>query len=219
MWPERAEDLVALQSELGRATPNAWRPREAPAILAACFFCDDGAGRAWAAAAMGRGHKLLDGVVVEGQVLAPYQPGLLALREGRLLARAVESLSGSPQALVVNATGRDHPRRCGLALHLGAALDLPSIGVTDRPLVADGETPGPERGDRSPLVLAGETVGYRLRSRRGTHPIAVHAGWRTTPERAVEIAVVTLLRARTPQLLRAARRTAREARAARPITR
>jgi deoxyribonuclease V len=64
----------------------------------------------------------------------------------------------------VDATGRDHPRRAGLALQLGAILDLPSVGVTHRPLLADGDWPADARGARSPLRIDDELVGYWLRT-------------------------------------------------------
>ncbi len=122
--------------------------------------------------------------MVEGAAGAPYEPGLLALREGPLLEAAVRSLAEPPQVLLVNATGRDHPRRAGLALHLGSLLELPTVGVTHRPLLAMGEWPSDEAAARAPLRAAGELVGYWLRTKRGTRPLAVHAAWQTDPETA-----------------------------------
>jgi deoxyribonuclease V len=81
------------------------------------------------------------GAVVRGKAGAAYRPGLLALREGRLLDAAVRALPVEPEVVIANATGHDHPRGAGLALHLGAVLELPSIGVTDRPLTAAGAEP------------------------------------------------------------------------------
>jgi deoxyribonuclease V len=95
----------------------------------------------------------------------------------------VRSLPGRANALLVNATGRDHPRRAGLALQLGAALALPTAGVTHRPLFASGDWPD-ETGAHSPLLLEGDLVGYWLRTRAGTRPLAVHAAWRTNPDTA-----------------------------------
>src|SRR4029453_17576075 len=86
-----------------------------------------------------------------GRAGPPYEPGLLALREGALLEGAVRALGHPPDVLLVDATGRDHPRRAGLALHLGAMLELPTIGVTHRLLAAEGGWPADERGARSPL--------------------------------------------------------------------
>jgi deoxyribonuclease V len=112
--------------------------------------------------------------------------------------------------LLVDATGRDHPRRAGLALHLGAVLDLPTVGVTHRPLRAVGSEPGPERGDSAPLELEGEEVARWVRTRPRIRPVVAHAAWRTTPA-AVDVVVRAAL-ARTPEPLRVARQAARTAR-------
>jgi deoxyribonuclease V len=144
---------------------------------------------------------------------AAYEAGLLALREGPVLEAAVRALAEPPDLLLVNATGRDHPRRAGLALHLGSVLGLPTVGVTHRPLLATGAWPPDEAGARAPLRLDDELVGYWVRTRRGTRPLAVHAAWRTDPETAVEIVLAAVVRARTPEPLRLAREAARSARA------
>jgi deoxyribonuclease V len=150
--------------------------------------------------------------VVEGWAGAGYKPGLLALREGPLLERAVRKLGVAPNVLLVNATGRDHPRRAGLALHLGAMLGIPSVGVTHRPLLAAGIWPD-EGSSSSPLLLDGEVVGFWLRNVPGTRPLAVHAGWRTDAETAVAVVLGCTGAARTPGPLRLARQVARSARA------
>jgi deoxyribonuclease V len=150
--------------------------------------------------------------VVTGKAAAAYVPGSLALREGALLEAAVRALAALPDVLLVDATGRDHPNRCGLALHLGAVLGVPTVGVTHRPLAARGQWPQDEGGATSPLVLGGERVGYWVRTRRGTRPLAVHAAWRTGPDTAVEVVLGAIAGARTPEPLRRAREAARRAR-------
>jgi deoxyribonuclease V len=161
-----------------------------------------------------RGAETLAEAVVTGSAAAEYRPGLLALREGPLLARAVLRLHPRPDVLLVDATGRDHPRRAGLALHLGAMLDLPTVGVTHRPLAAEGEWPDDQdAGAASPLRLGGEIVGLWLRTRPRVRPLAVHPGWRTDAEVARRVVLAATARARTPEPLRAARRLARTARA------
>ncbi len=184
-----------------------------------CFVCFPwgrggaaGPEDAWAAAALWTPPSATV-VVVQGRVEVPYEPGLLALREGPLLEAAVRLLSRLPDVLLVNATGRDHPRRAGLALHLGALLDVPTVGVTDRPLVARSEPPPDRRGARSPLLLEGEVVGYVVRTRPGTHPVCAHAAWRTDPDTAAEVVAALSPRHRTPEPLRLARAAARAARA------
>jgi deoxyribonuclease V len=171
---------------------------------------------AWAAAVVQRDRRACGESVVAGRAGATYSPGLLALREGPLLEAAVRALPEAPDVLIVDATGRDHPRRAGLALQLGAVLDLPTLGLTHRPLLASGDWPGgPQRGASAPLLLDGEVVGAWLRTRAGARPLAVHAGWRTSVEVAVAVVLHAGGRSRTPEPLRQARRLAREARAGR----
>jgi deoxyribonuclease V len=213
-WPLTREELIEEQQRLAALGLAGWR-FEPEARIGGVFVCfargQSGTGQAgepaWAAACIGRGTA-----VVPGHASAPYEPGLLALREGALLEAAVRALPARPDVLLVDATGRDHPRRAGLALQLGAVLELPTVGVTHRPLVAEGEWPADERGARSPLLLGGEPVGYWLRTRADTRPLAVHAAWRTDPDTAAAV-VLSASRARTPEPLRRARRRAREARA------
>ncbi|HEY2939020.1 MAG TPA: endonuclease V [Gaiellaceae bacterium] len=215
-WPASGEELRAAQLELARASPPLWRSSGNP-LVGGCFVCfargKTGAGAAgdpgWAGAALADERT----AVVAGPAGAPYESGLLALREGALFEGAVRSLPEQPEVLIVNATGRDHPRRAGLALHLGARLGLPTIGVTHRLLLAYGEWPADERGDRSPVTLDGETVGAWLRTRAGTRPLAVHPGWCTDVDTAIELVLAGTGQRRTPEPLRLARRAARAARA------
>jgi deoxyribonuclease V len=223
-WPQTAADLVEVQRALGRAAPPRWRHPAGPLRVGACFVCFDrypaGGVRSaepelgWAGAAVASGRRLLAVATVSRPVTASYLPALLALREGPLLDAAVRALAVPPDVLVVNATGRDHPRRAGLALHLGAVLGMPTVGVGNRPLSAEGTWPADDRGATAPLLLDGELVGFWLRTRPGAKPLAVHAAWRTTPEDAVTIVLEAIRRARTPLPLRRARQAARTARSA-----
>jgi deoxyribonuclease V len=195
-WPGSEDELVEEQLRLAAARPEPWRPHGG-----------------WAGAALLRNGQSV-AAVVKGKAGASYAPGLLALREGALLERAVRALPALPEVLLVDATGRDHPRRAGLALHLGAVLDVPTVGVTHRPLLAGGEWPPDERGARSPLLLEDDLVGFWVRTRPGTRPLACHAAWRTEPETAVEIVLAVTGQRRTPEPLRRARTAARRARGA-----
>lgn len=84
--------------------------------------------QAWVAAVVFEGGRRIALATIEGTVGAPYIAGYLALREGPLLDRVVRELIPPPEVLLVDATGWDHPRRAGLAVHLGAMLDLPTVG-------------------------------------------------------------------------------------------
>jgi deoxyribonuclease V len=172
MWPETPSELICVQRELSKARPLPWHSPGPRPLVGACFVCfaRTARGRAgepgWAGAVLMYGDRRVAGAaVVRGQAEAAYQPGLLALREGRLLETAIRALPVEPEVLIANATGRDHPHGAGLALHLGAVLGLPSIGVTDRPLLAAGSEPAPERWATSPLYIAGAEVARLLRTR------------------------------------------------------
>ena len=221
MWPADAAALIAEQADLAARPMPPWAFDPA-APLGGCFACfargGTGPGRAgdpgWAGAGLVQQGRTTASAVVAGTAGGPYAPGLLALREGPLLEAAVLALPFTPAVLLVDGTGRDHPRGAGLALHLGAVLGLPSVGVTHRPLLAEGAWPEDRRGSAAPLRLAGRVVGYWVRTRAGARPLAVHAAWGTSPEVAVDVVLAAMGRARTPEPLRAARAAARQARAA-----
>jgi deoxyribonuclease V len=229
-WPTSPAELIDTQHALAAATPEPWDPSalcegegEGELAIGACVVVfargQTGAGArgdpAWAAASVLRASRVLAQATVTGVAAGRYVPGLLALREGPCLEAAVRALAVSPDVLLVDATGADHPRRAGLALQLGAVTGLPTIGVTHRPLLAAGAWPPDARGAHSPLSLDGAQVGAWVRTRERVRPVAVHPGWRTTIDVAIEVVLSCSLRHRTPEPLRDARRLARTARAAR----
>jgi deoxyribonuclease V len=217
MWPRDRESLIAAQRQLACTRPDLWRPGDARRLLVgACFVCfpRGGAGpgargdRAWSASVVHERGRLVASALAGGRAGGPYEAGLLALREGAVLEAALRALPVRPDVLLVNAGGADHPRGAGLAVQLGQILDMPTVGVTDRPLVASGDPPGP-------LLAGGREVARWVTTRAGARPVVVHAGWRTDLDTAVEILLSGRGRgrARTPAGLRAARTLARSARA------
>ncbi len=222
MWPTDAESLIELQRELARADPEKWRPARGEQRIGGCWVCfprgltgrGDAGDVAWVAAVVMRAGVPLDRELRRGVAGAPYLPGLLALRIGPLMDAAVRALSTPPDVLLVDATAHDHPRKAGLALHLGAALGLPTVGVTHRPLLAHGEWPGDRRGDTSPLRLGDTVVGCWMRTRSRARPLVVHPGWRVDLATAVEVVASTTRQSRTPEPLRQARHLARSVRSA-----
>jgi deoxyribonuclease V len=214
-------EVVRVQSALAAERPAPWYGGARDAAIGAVAICFargvSGPGAAgdpaWAGAVVMRGRRVVAEAVVGGAAGAPYEPGLLVLREGALLEAAVRALDAAPDVLLVDATGRDHPRRAGLALQLGAMLDVPTVGVTHRPLLAAGDWPGDDKGETAPLLLDGEEVGAWLRRRAGARPLAVHPAWRTSIDTAVATVRDSAGTHRTPEPLRRARRLARLARA------
>ena len=221
MWPSDAESLAARQGELAAATIPAWRPGDGGVRTGGCWVCfprglagpGSAGDPAWTAAVVLAGVEVMDRHVVAGAAGAPYVPGLLALRIGRLMEQAVRALTSRPDVLFVDGTGRDHPRRAGLAVHLGAELAMPTVGVTHRPLLAEGDWPDDHRGATSPLHIGEDVVACWLRTQPGVRPLVVHPGWQTDLTMAIELVMATSSAHRTPEPLRRARQVARQARA------
>lgn len=222
MWPASPDELIETQRILAAAAFDPWlMPADPPAVGAcAVVFPRDQMGPgargdpAWATAAVMRGRQVLAEATFTGAAAGPYIPGLLALREGPCLESAVRALEVTPDVLLVDATGRDHPRRAGMALQLGAMTGIASVGVTHRPLLAQGPWPEDRRGSHAPLILDGEQVAAWLRTRRGARPLAIHPGWRITLDVAIDIVLAVTFGHRTPEPFRQARRLARLARSA-----
>jgi len=148
--------------------------------------------------------EVLEEVAIEGAARFPYIPGLLSFREGPLALAALERVQTRPDVLMFDGQGYAHPRRLGLASHLGVYLDMPSIGVAKSRLVGTYTEPGPNIGDRSPLVHRGEVVGVALRTKPRTNPLFVSAGHKLDLETAVAVVLRSLRGYRLPEPTRLA---------------
>ncbi len=115
----------------------------------------------------------------------PYIPGLLSFREVPLVLAAYEKLQTQPDLLVVDGHGRAHPRRIGIASHLGLVLDKPTIGCGKSILVGTHDPLAEPKGSMAPLVHHGETVGYAVRTKDRVNPVFVSCGHRVSNETAV----------------------------------
>lgn len=113
-----------------------------------------------------------------GRVSFPYVPGLLAFREIPTVLAALEALPCPPGLVVCDGYGRAHPRRFGLASHLGVLTGLPTIGVAKNPFTFSYEEPGARRGSASPLLAGSEEVGRAVRTQDGIKPVFVSVGHR-----------------------------------------
>ncbi|MFI6283948.1 endonuclease V [Streptomyces sp. NPDC051018] len=156
-----------------------------------------------------------------GRVAFPYVPGLLAFRELPAVLAALESLSSDPGLIVCDGYGRAHPRRFGLASHLGVLTGLPAVGVAKNPFVFTHGPLGPDRGDAAAL-LPGEgdigegeeredEVGRALRTQRGVKPVYVSVGHRVTLDNACAHTLRLTPRYRLPETTRLADRLCRQA--------
>ena len=146
--------------------------------------------------------------VVTRSVTFPYVPGLLSFREAPIALAAFQELRIQPDLLLVDGHGIAHPRRLGLASHLGVLLDLPTIGCAKSILVGKAEEPGHEPGDRMPLVDGDETVGLALRTRSRSRPMYVSPGHRISVETAANLVMGCARGFRLPEPTRLADRLA-----------
>lgn len=142
-------------------------------------------------------------------VAFPYVPGLLSFREGPAILDAFGKLPFKPQLVIFDGQGRAHPRRFGLASHLGIWLDLPTIGCAKSRLCGVHRDPLPGKGSWEPLVDCGETVGAVLRTRTRVKPVFVSPGHRMDLQTAITYLLGCCTLYRLPETTRKADRLAR----------
>ncbi len=139
----------------------------------------------------------------------PYIPGLLSFREGEVILRAYTSLRHTPDVLLFDGQGRIHPRRLGIAAHLGLWLDRPTVGCAKSPYIGHYTQPDMPRGSSQPVQdVQGETLGLVLRTRAGVKPVFVSPGHRCDLASAHAIVMACVTRYRLPEPIRAAHRAA-----------
>jgi deoxyribonuclease V len=134
----------------------------------------------------------------------PYVPGLLTFREAPALMPAFASLSCTPDLLIFNGHGIAHPRRMGLAAHMGVLFDLPSAGVAQNRLVGTHGPVGEHPGDTAPLELDGAVVGAVVRTRARARPVFVSAGHRVALEDALRFVLDNGFGYKLPAVIREA---------------
>ena len=129
--------------------------------------------------------RLVETKIAQGRLDFPYIPGLLSFRESPLALAACEELSIIPDLLLVDGQGIAHPRRLGLASHLGLLLNMPTIGCAKSLLCGSHEVPGVEPGSYAEVIDRGETIGVALRTRPGVKPIYVSIGHKVDLQTAI----------------------------------
>jgi deoxyribonuclease V len=156
--------------------------------------------------------NVLERCWVSREVPFPYMPGFFAFREGPAIMSAVGALSRRPDLLLVDGHGRAHPRRAGIATHVGFLLSIPTVGVAKQILSGDSVEFGPARGSASPIWDRGEIVGMAVRTKAGSRPVYVSAGHAMDLETAVETVLAATSTSRIPAPIREAHRISREVR-------
>jgi deoxyribonuclease V len=150
------------------------------------------------------GLVLVEQNVVALEINFPYVPGLLSFREVPLILAACEGLTVTPDLYIADAQGIAHPRRLGLASHLGLILDTPTIGCAKSILCGQHGDLGEEPGDYTQLLDKGEVIGAVLRTKRGVKPVYVSIGHRVDLKTSIQWVMACLRGYRLPQPTRLA---------------
>lgn len=134
----------------------------------------------------------------------PYVPGLLAFRELPAILAALARLNTAPDLILCDGQGIAHPRRFGIASHLGVLLDVPTIGVAKTRLIGRHDELPDVKGAWTPLIDGAETIGAVLRTRAGVKPVYVSIGHRVSLKTAIELTLACVTRYRLPETTRQA---------------
>jgi deoxyribonuclease V len=148
--------------------------------------------------------RIIESTVVRSITKFPYVPGLLSFRETPSLLEAWENLKSKPDLLMLDGQGFAHPRRFGLACHIGVLLELPTIGCAKSILVGDFADLAPEAGSQTPLIDRGETIGVALRTKNRVAPVYVSIGHLIDLPSAVEMVKRSVGKYRQPEPTRQA---------------
>ncbi|TWP49076.1 endonuclease V [Lentzea tibetensis] len=204
-WPTTVDEAIALQEKLRYLVVTTTDPDLDVRVVAGLdvgYAADD---RLAAVVVVLDATTLepLDEVVVHGTTDFPYVPGLFAFREMPSLMTALGKLAVTPDLLVCDGQGVAHPRRFGLACHLGVETGIPSIGVAKSPMVSFAP-PGDARGSHTDLVMDDDVVGRALRTQSGVKPVFVSVGHKIDLDRACAEVLRLAPRYRLPETTRQA---------------
>ncbi|WP_457032786.1 endonuclease V [Kitasatospora sp. P5_F3] len=218
-WPTTEAEALAVQQSLrGLVEPSGPGPAPDALVAGVDVAYDDDRDVVVAAAVLLSLPTLavLEETTATGRISFPYVPGLLACRELPTVLDALADLRHTPDLVVCDGYGLAHPRRLGLASHLGVLTGLRTLGVAKTPFTFTFTQPGPERGATAPLLdpETGEQVGAALRTRAGTKPVFVSVGHRIGLAESVATTLSLTAGYRQPETTRRADSLCRRALAA-----
>ncbi|MGD8908062.1 MAG: deoxyribonuclease V [Chromatiales bacterium] len=209
-WDLKPADAIALQLQLGQHVIREDRLAR-PTRIAGVDVGFEDSGRITRAAVAVLDFPSLEPIeqAVDRQPTGfPYIPGLLSFREIPAILQALDRLKCPPDLLLCDGQGLAHPRRFGLACHLGLLTDIPSIGVGKTRLIGSHGAVPEDKGSWVPLIDKGEEIGAVLRTRRGVKPIYVSIGHRISLPTAIDYVLSATTRYKLPETTRAAHRLA-----------
>jgi deoxyribonuclease V len=206
-WAVSPQQAVAIQKDLASAVVRQrtdQRPMRLIAGVDAAFSPD---GRRCLAGVVlwdGEGQAVVEQQLASRRLFFPYIPGLLTLREAPAILAALRKLRHTPDVLLCDGQGIAHPRRLGIACHLGLVTGLPAIGCAKSRLIGAHEEPARQKGSIVPLFDNEERIGSVVRTRDGVRPVYVSIGHRIDLSTAEQLVLSCAIRFRLPEPIRLA---------------
>lgn len=217
-WNVSPRDAVALQKEL-RSRVRLEPLKKEPTLVGGCDVSMNRFAKEGFAGFVTLTYpelSLIDHVAMKDVIPFPYIPGLLSFREIPMLLKAWEKLTQKPDVLLVDGIGIAHPRRLGIASHLGIVLDIPTIGCAKSVLTGIHEEPGNDFGNYSPLIdgKTGEVIGAAVRTKPNVKPMLISPGQLITLEESIALVLSCVRKHRLPEPTRLAHNTVNKYRVA-----
>ncbi len=209
-WDLSPADAIRLQSELAaQVVTDQPLPLDAIRLVGGVdVSVKDGTSRAAVVILRYPQLDVIEAATAERPTAFPYIPGLLSFREGAVILDAMRRLSTAPDVFIFDGQGIAHPRRIGIASHIGLFLDVPTVGCAKKRLSGAHTVPPAGKGSWLPLVDRGDTIGVVLRTRTNVKPVYVSVGHRATLDTARELVLRCTTRYRLPEPTRTAHNTA-----------
>ncbi|MEO0984278.1 MAG: deoxyribonuclease V [Cyanobacteria bacterium J06639_14] len=221
-WPQTPTEAIALQTELRSQIcleDDLPKTVQYVAGVDAGFENEGTITRAAVAVLAFPSLALVDSALVKRPTTFPYVPGLLSFREIPTVLDALAQIAIAPDLILCDGQGIAHPRRCGIASHLGLILDRPTVGVAKSRLIGTHMDVPPAKGAWVPLIDQDETIGAVLRSRTNTKPLYISPGHKISLATALDYVLRCTPKYRLPETTRLADRLASNRGAMPPIVR
>ncbi|MEE9518161.1 MAG: deoxyribonuclease V [Candidatus Adiutricales bacterium] len=207
-WDVSPREAIAIQKKLAGLVIRENRINHVTRIAGVDVGVKEGMARAAVAVLSLPALRLIEYARAELKITFPYIPGLLSFREGPVIISAFGKLKVRPDMIIFDGQGIAHPRRLGIASHIGLLLDVPAIGCAKSRLCGRHEEPGFEKGDFSLLKDNNETIGAVVRTRRNVRPVFVSTGYKVDLPTSLEFVLKSCTRFRLPETTRSAHRLA-----------
>ncbi|WP_026087676.1 deoxyribonuclease V [Chlorogloeopsis fritschii PCC 9212] len=206
-WTLTVEEAIAIQEQLQAEVITVDQLKEPVQYVAGVdmgFEADGTISRAAVAVLSFPDLQLQETSIARRPTSFPYIPGFLSFREIPAVLDALEKIKLTPDIILCDGQGIAHPRRFGIACHLGVIVDIPSIGVAKSLLVGKHQDLSDIRGNWQPLIYKGETVGAVLRTRSGVKPVYISSGHRISLSTAIDYVLRCTTKYRLPETTRIA---------------